>query len=176
MTAPWRIGLLRAVNLGPHNKAPSAALRALAVRLGYGEPETLLASGNLIFRSDADPDALEAQLEAALAAELGLKTEVLVRTPEAWSEAVAANPYPQQAADEPNRTLLFTLKTSPTAEAIAKASARLQGAEALTVIGRHAYAFFDKGVGVSKFDPLRLGVATGRNWNTVLKLQALATR
>jgi enamine deaminase RidA (YjgF/YER057c/UK114 family) len=45
------IGLLRAVNLGSHNKVAMADLRALVGALGLAQPRTLLQSGNLVFLS-----------------------------------------------------------------------------------------------------------------------------
>src|SRR6187399_2566382 len=46
------IGLLRAVNLGPHNRVGMKDLAALMTMLGMQDVRTLLASGNVVFRSD----------------------------------------------------------------------------------------------------------------------------
>ena len=46
------IALLRAVNLPAHNKVAMTELRALAIALGFTEAQTLLQSGNLVFRSE----------------------------------------------------------------------------------------------------------------------------
>ena len=44
--------LLRAVNIGPHNKVPMSDLRSLLTKLGMKDAQTLLQSGNAVFRTD----------------------------------------------------------------------------------------------------------------------------
>ena len=62
------VALLRAVNLGSHNKISMADLKAVAAGAGLKEPRTLLQSGNLVFESSAKSGApLEKLLESALA-------------------------------------------------------------------------------------------------------------
>ena len=83
-----RVALLRAVNLGSHQKLPMADLRDLLADLGFTDPRTLLQTGNVVFGSRRSPARLETELEAALADRLGLETDVVVRTAAAFSEAV----------------------------------------------------------------------------------------
>ena len=109
---PWRIALLRAVNLGPHNKAPAAKLRELMVEEGLANGQTLLASGNLAFRDGRTPAELEDLLESALQSRLGLRTEVIVRTGEAWAGLVAANPFADFARADPSHLVLIALKAT----------------------------------------------------------------
>ena len=106
---PAFVALLRAVNVGGRGTVTMADLREVAAGLGLGEVRTLLKSGNLVF---AAPDApnLEAKLEAAFADRLGLKTDVLVRTAEAWSALIAANPFTEAAADDPGHLVAMPLK------------------------------------------------------------------
>lgn len=46
------VALLRAVNLGSHNKVSMSQLRTVAGRLGLEDAQTIVQSGNLVF---ADP-------------------------------------------------------------------------------------------------------------------------
>ena len=65
------IGLLRAVNLGAHNKVAMGDLRGLLARLGMCDTRSLLQSGNLVFRTDASTTArLEGRFEHAAAKDL----------------------------------------------------------------------------------------------------------
>lgn len=48
-----------------------AELKAIAVEAGFANPRTLLASGNLVVESDAEPAAVEARLEQGIAAHFG---------------------------------------------------------------------------------------------------------
>ena len=72
------------------------------------------------------------------------------------------------------RTEALTLAERLVADAVRllAAAGRSQD-EFLAVVGEHAYVDFGPSVGNSKFNPAKLGVATGRNWNTALKLAAM---
>jgi uncharacterized protein (DUF1697 family) len=177
---PTHIALLRAVNLGAHNKVAMADLRGLAGGLGFEEPATLLQSGNLVFRN-ARPTgaALETMLEREASKRLGLETAFFVRTAAEWRQIVARNPFPDQARRDPSHLLLLCLKAPPPAGAAERLQEAISGRELVRTDGRQAYVVYPDGIGRSKVTNAvlerRLGTAgTGRNWNTVLKLAALA--
>ena len=174
------IDLLRAVNLGSHNKVAMAELRTCLEAQGFSGVRTLLQSGNVVFGGGRRRGAaLERHLEEAARATLGVDTPFIVRTREEWNALVAANPFPAEAADDPGRLLLFCLKDTAPAGSEAALRAAIKGRERARVHGREAYVVYPDGVGQSK---LTIAVlerwlgckGTGRNWNTVLKLQALA--
>ena len=50
------LALLRAVNLGSHNKVSMADLKTLLAELGMANPQSLLQSGNLVFPKEAKLD------------------------------------------------------------------------------------------------------------------------
>lgn len=174
------IALFRAVNLGPHNKVAMADLRELLADLGLEEPRTLLQTGNLVFRKEASkPAELERLLETEAKARLGLATDVFVRTPEEWREVIEANPFPDEAENEPGRLLVFALRKAPGRAAVKALQGAIRGREEVRAQGRHAYVTYPDGSGRSRLTlsviEKHLGTrGTGRNWNTVRKLQALA--
>jgi uncharacterized protein (DUF1697 family) len=178
MTA--HIALLRAVNLGSHNKVGMADLRTCLERQGFVGVRTLLQSGNVVLGGGRlRGAALERRLEATARAALGLDTPFIVRTRDEWDALVAANPFPREAADDPGHLLLFCLKEAPPPDAESRIRAAVKGRERVRVDGRQAYVVYPDGVGQSKLTVTVLerwlgGRGTGRNWNTVLKLQALA--
>jgi uncharacterized protein (DUF1697 family) len=165
------IALLRAVNVGGTGKVAMADLKRMAAELGLKSPRTLLQSGNLVFEAeDRQAEALETLLEREAQARLGLRTEFLLRTPQAWRDLIAANPFPAEAAGDPSRLLVFFMKTAPEPEPLEAAADGLP--ETVRVRGREAYVVYPQGMGRSKLKlPAR---GTGRNWNTVLKLAAMA--
>jgi uncharacterized protein (DUF1697 family) len=177
---PTHIVLLRAVNLGPHNKVAMADLRELAEGLGFQQPRTLVQSGNLVFRN-ARPtgDALETLLEREAARRLGLETAFFARTSAEWQAIVEGNPFTAEARRDPSHLVLLCLKAAPTDGAVERLQAAITGRESVRGDGRQAYVVYPDGIGRSKLTTAmlerRLGTAgTGRNWNTVLKLAALA--
>ena len=172
------VALLRGVNVGGNKGVPMAALKSVAQRLGLGNPRTLLQSGNLVFSSEGhEAEALERMLETAIESEIGVETAVCVRTAAEWTGLVEANPFPEAAADDPAHLLLIAFKVPPD-PAAPEAIARIyHGPERIAVAREHAYIVFPEGVGRSKLTPSlmgkHLGKGTARNWNTVLKLQAM---
>jgi uncharacterized protein (DUF1697 family) len=179
VTLPTYIALLRAINLAGRNVVSMSGLRHVLVGLGMQDVRTLLQSGNVVFRSTGSPDALEKKLQAAIAKELGVDVEFFVRTPTEWNALVEANPFPEHAERDPGHLLVMFLKDAVSAKAVAALQEAIKGREIVRAKGRQAYIYYVDGVGRSKLTnsliEQKLGTrATGRNWNTVLKLGALA--
>lgn len=175
------VALLRAVNVGGRI-LPMADLRDVLVTCGCVEPKTLLQSGNAVFgvtaaASKTAPATLEKKLEAALLAKTGIQSDIFVRTLAEWDAAIDANPF-EEAGTTPSRMVLVTLRDSPSADAVNALAAAIKGRERIHVHERSLYVVYADGQGQSKFT---IGViervlktrGTARNWNTVLKLQAL---
>ena len=75
---------------------------------------------------------------------------------------------------------MFFLKDPPAAKDVAALQATIRGPEIVRAKGRQAYIVYPDGIGRSRLTSAlierKLGTrATGRNWNTVLKLGAVAT-
>jgi uncharacterized protein (DUF1697 family) len=163
--------LLRGVNLGGR-KLVMSRLRAVCAGAGFTQVETLIASGNVVLSSKLNDAKLEARLEQLIFEELGLKSEVFVRTAPALAAIVAANPFKALAAASPSRLLVYFMREPATAGELKRiADAALFGEQARQ--GKDClYIAFPEGQGVSKLKLPKLG--TARNWNTVVKLAAMA--
>jgi uncharacterized protein (DUF1697 family) len=174
------VGLLRAVNLGAHNKIGMSNLRELLVGLGMTDVQTLLLSGNLVFRSDVRTTAeLERLIESAAAKRLGVATDVLVRSNKEWKAIVAGNPFPNEAKQDPSHVLVMPLKDAPNRTDVSALQAGITGRETVRAHGKCVYIVYPDGIGRSRLTialiEKKLGTrGTGRNWNTVLKLAVLA--
>jgi uncharacterized protein (DUF1697 family) len=171
-----QIALLRAVNVASHGVVKMTDLKALFSGLGFTGVVTILQSGSVVFRATGVAgQALESLLEREAARKLGLTTYVMVRTAKEWAAAVANNPFPGAASRHPSRLLLIALKEPARAVAIEALRAAIKGRETVAAKGRHLYAVYPDGIGRSKLTmaliETRLGTrATGRNWNTALKI------
>jgi uncharacterized protein (DUF1697 family) len=174
------IGLLRAVNLAGHNKISMSDLRDLLTGLGERDVRTLLQSGNVVFRSDVKTTAaLEQRIEGAVAKQLDIATDLFVRTAEEWKALIAANPFPREAKQDPSHLLAMPLKTAPKPASVTALQRAIVGREVVRVHDRCAYIVYPDGIGRSRLTTAliekSLGArGTGRNWNTVLKLDSLA--
>jgi len=177
---PTHIGLLRAVNLPSHNKIAMPELCRVLAKVGMQDARSLLQSGNVVFRSGITSTAkLEQMLAEGTKKHLGVDTDFFVRTASELNAAIAANPFPSEAKSDPGHLVLLFLKDTPAASAVTTLQGAIAGRETLKVKGPHAYIVYRDGIGNSKLSNVliekKLGTrGTGRNWNTVLKLAALA--
>ena len=153
-------------------------LKDLAERHSLGEPRTLLQSGNLVFSSEGRNAAeLEPLLEQAIKAELKVETQVCVRSAAQWSALIEANPFPKEAKKDPAHLLLVAFKTPPAPSGPEKLAEVYDGPERIAIARGHAFIVYPDGIGRSKLTPAllarHLGAGTARNWNTVLKIEAM---
>lgn len=157
-----------------------ADLRDLAAQLGLAHARSLLQSGNLVFQRGVRGAAgLERLLESAIAERFDLRIDVFIRTAEEWEGVVAQNPFCDEATRDPGHLLVMCLKDAPDARGVKALQAFIAGREVVHTMGREAYIIYPDGIGRSRLTnsviEKTLGMrGTARNWNTVLKLQALA--
>lgn len=175
------IGLLRAVNLGGSTRVSMAALQDRIARNGFEKVHTLLQSGNVVLSSDqTNPSAIERTLERLAQDELGLSTDFFVRSAQEWHAILLHNPFTREAAKDPAHLVVTTLKRAPSAQEWGALQASIPGRERVEGSGREAYIVYPDGIGTSRLTPAlierKLGTrGTSRNWNTVRKLDQLAS-
>jgi uncharacterized protein (DUF1697 family) len=166
--------LLRAVNLGSHQKVSMPDLRKALESLGYADVGTYMQSGNAVVTSSAkDPAQVAKAVHKGLRDELGLDTPVLVRTASELATVIAGNPYPELVAT-PTKLHVVFLSAQPEAASVAKLDPARYLPDEFQVGERVLYVSYPGGAGRSKLTATafaRLGVeATARNWNTVTAL------
>jgi uncharacterized protein (DUF1697 family) len=182
---PTYVALLRAVNVGGTGKLPMADLRKLLEGLGFKNIETYIQSGNVVFDAAGSAAKVKAAVTAALEKLMGAPVEVMVRTHEELSRIIAGNPFAAEAAADGARVHVgFLAGVAPAgAEAglhriVTQYPARR---DRYHLAGDTLYLHLPDGAAETKFSgktmDRALGVAaTGRNWNTVLKLHAMSKR
>jgi len=162
--ATW-VALLRAVNLGSHNKVPMARLRSVLADAGYDNVRTVIASGNVVFER---PRTSAAELERLLLDEFGVDTVVLLRTAVQIRALAKARPFGAE-----NAYVAF-LARKPGAAALRS----LAGLDDYAPVGSDLVLHFPRGYSNARLTGAviekKLGcAATVRNWRTVEKLAAL---
>jgi uncharacterized protein (DUF1697 family) len=109
---------------------------------------------------------------------LALEVDIFVRTAEEWKGIVRHNPFRKEAERDPGHLVVLFLKSAPAAKDIALLQADIVGKEVVRSKGKQAYIFYPNGQGRSKLTGTmiekRIGRGTGRNWNTILKLDVIA--
>lgn len=171
------IVLLRAVNLGAHNKVPMAELRALLGEAGYEGVRTHLASGNILLDGPEDAAAVAARIERVVADALGVETTAIMRTPAELAATVAAHPF----GTDVSQSYVAFLAARPD-EAVATRFREEHGdAERTVLAAADVYLRLQRGVhgahlSVARLESLLGSPATLRNWRTVTALVELAAQ
>jgi uncharacterized protein (DUF1697 family) len=166
--------LLRAVNLGSHQKVSMPDLRKALESLGYTDVATYMQSGNAVVTSSVKaPGQIAKAVHKGLCDELGLDTPVLVRTGPELAAVIADNPYPE-LVEKPTLLHVAFLSAQPAKAQLAKLDPAKYLPDEFQVGDRVLYLRYAHGAGRSKLaagELGRLGVdATARNWNTVTAL------
>lgn len=171
------VALLRAVNVGGR-KLPMAGLRALCEGLGWRDVATYIQSGNVVFTAAGKADAIEEELEKAIAGKFGLAVPVVVRTAAQWAALAATNSFAKTAREAPNRLQLLVSKRPPARDAAIRLMARAQAGETVEAVRGGLWLHFPEGIARSKLTPALIdkacgSPATGRNYRTVMKLKEM---
>lgn len=177
---PFKIALMRSILINSQRVKMKDA-RALAEQVGGTDVRSVIATGNLLFRSRKAPRTLERELETACEAFYGRPTEMIVKTAAQWRSLLATNPFPNEALKAPSRLLVWAMRTPLPDSGLEQLRRRARDEERVerTPDG-NLYIWFGEGnISDSKipsgFGLKALGtVGTNRNWNTALKIaQAL---
>ena len=177
---PVVIALLRAVNVGGTGKIPMAELRTLFESLKYQDVRTFIQTGNVIFRTPEEDFAkLARKLENAIEKRFGFRTVVILRTPAELRDLISRNPFENREGILPSKLLVVLLESQPDVECCAKLNAIKMDPEELMISGRELFIYYPNGMArpsfsQSAFDRAMKIPGTGRNWNSVNKLLALA--
>jgi len=158
---------LRGINVTGNNMMRMADLKALCTSLGFRDVQTVLQSGNVLFRARR---ATAKQIEDAVGVRVMLRTEAELR------EVVANNPF--EPVRNPSQLLVAFLERDAPADAEARLRNAYKGPDAFHVGRRELYCDYLEGLGKSKLTHTLLErtlgmAATMRNWNTVTRLLSL---
>lgn len=154
-------------------------VRKLAEAVGGTEAQSVMATGNVVFRSPKSTATLTRELEAACARRFGKPTEIIVKTGAQWKSFIAANPFKRQAKETPSRVLAWVMRSPVTAAGLAQLRRRADPSEKIRrVAGGNFYIFFgrpnrDDTKLAAGFGLKALGaVGTNRTWTTISKITA----
>ncbi len=170
------VALLRGTNLGRARQVDMTRLREILTARGHAAVRTHLRSGNVVLDSPLTEAELAEDLTTAVGAEFGFDVPVVVRTGTELAAVVAGDPFATVATD-PARYLV-TFMAEPPDPAAVDALPRAERGDYL-VRGRELYLWLPDGIQNTplaswKWDRLINRPGTARNWNTVVRLAALA--
>ncbi|RVW04916.1 DUF1697 domain-containing protein [Rhodococcus spongiicola] len=169
------VALLRGINVGDIN-IKMADLRRVFAELGFDDVKTVLASGNVLFTSDAaNVTALKSTIEAALRAAFAYEAWVFVLDIDTVAQIVEAYPFdPDRFGWQPY--VMFAPQSDVLTELLAlqgtldPAIERIEGGDGVVYWeverGRTLDSIFGKNIGKPKLK----AVTTTRNLRTLVKL------
>lgn len=174
-----KVALLRGINVGGKAAVPMIELASVLSQLGCTNVSTYLRTGNVIFDAPRSEGQMEEIMERAIANEFGLSVPVIVKSVEAFSALLLNVPFSDEARSDPSHVLLYLSKSPPIATAIEGLQAKVTAGEAIIRQGDEIWIHYPDGIGKSKITPTVIdrsigSPATGRNWNTLVKLRDLA--
>lgn len=167
--------LLRGIGPVSHRKMTMSALEAAARAAGLPDTSNLLATGNLVVRSDLQGAEVERILLGLLAAK-GVETRAVTCDAARISALPGLCPDREACAERPAQVQVTFLGAPLTDAALATLRVRAAG-ERVERIGRDLWIDYRGGISQSKLtgpviERATGTVATARNWNTVLRLDA----
>ncbi len=173
------VALLRGINVGGKNRLPMQDLRELLTELGCERVSTYIQSGNAVFGSASEAEALSSDIQNSIAASFGFAPQVMVLTASSLDSIIADNPFVDEVADPQLVHVSFLAREAESAD-IDRMNALCKDSESFHLTSRALYFHAPGGVGRSAFAKSAeklLGVATtSRNWRTTCKIAEMARR
>lgn len=175
MSATVYILLFRGV--GGATQLPTKPLREVLEAAGYEHPRTYINSGNALVRTSESREKVIETVAKLCKTHFGFDKDIHAPTRAEWQKVIDRNPF-AKVMKEGKFLHATMLGETPKQENIDKLKALAESGEGIEIVGDVGYLLTPGGVSSSKlgmkFDK-GLGVPnTARNWNTVLKLKALA--
>lgn len=163
------IVLLRGINVGGRNLVPMKELAALLGKGGYQNIKTYIQSGNIVLQSQKRPD----DITSIIREEFGIEPVVYLLEDFELNAAIENNPY---SSPKGNEIHFYFCKDKPKIDSL-KLEKYKSESEKFYIDGKVFYLYAPDGIGRSKLVANLescLGVAaTGRNLNTIYKLQQM---
>ena len=173
---PVYVALLYSIVLGEGRRVIMSDLRDLAATLGFGNPRTLVATGNLLFEAEeTDIGRLEARIEDGFERRFGRHVDIIIRSAEQWRDTVARNPFPDASAADGSLVMIRVMRDPIDDDVVAALLPYLQPGERIERVGGDLWAAFAGRPSESRLlgaiTPRRLpGIGTSRNWNTARRI------
>jgi uncharacterized protein (DUF1697 family) len=175
------VALLHSIGIGGGRRLRMADWRAMLKETGFGNPRTLIATGNAIFESEkAEVQEIEDRLETAFNRRFGRHVDTIVCGAAAFQQLARENPFPKESRQDGSRVLVRVMR-EPLGEIVKKdLQPYLAQRERLRVVHGHLWVHFKHEPNRSRLMPIlgskRLGIGTVRNWNTVRRLDEMLGR
>ena len=171
------ISMLRGINVSGQKKIRMMELKNLYESLGFGNVQTYVQSGNVIFDSEEkDVTKLGYEIEAQIESTFGFSVPVLIRTGDDFRRVIDNHPF---AEEEAIRVLVTFLYDRPEKSRLEDLSHYEDKVDQFAIGEREIFLFCPGGYGRTKlsnafFEKKLEVVATTWNWNSINALYQMA--
>mgnify|MGYP000580440575 FL=1 len=163
------VALLRAVNVGGTGKLPMTVLAEMCRELGFEQVRTYIASGNVVFQSNATEKQVRTELETQLHRYAGKEVRVVVRTGRELAGVLASNPFAESPGSHVAALFIDGALPSDPLDGVTGLKD-----EQICLGMRELYVFYPNGMGTTRLRIPSEKYGTARNMNTVAKLASMA--
>jgi uncharacterized protein (DUF1697 family) len=168
--------LFRGINVGGNKIVRMELLRKMLAELGFENVATYIQSGNVVLTSDKAAAEVTKAIEGAFPQAFGFSSRPTVRSLAEWQRVIDEDPFAQVRGEGKQMHAVF-LDQQPSEAAVDGLKA-LASTEEMVLAKGVLYLYTPDGFGRSKvaeaLDKVLRVPLTARNWNTVLKLAAMA--
>jgi uncharacterized protein (DUF1697 family) len=175
------IAILRGINVSGHKIIKMAELRDHLASLGFSNLATYIQSGNIVFQAKTESNSvLEEKIHQIIKDNFGFDVPVIVRTLQEWEQVVKQFPFNMEETDIRCVGVSF-LKEEPTHFEQADYEKYKAAEDEIVISKKEIYLLIPDGFGNSKltinvFEKKLKVAATTRNWNSTVKLLAMAQK
>ena len=167
------LALLRGINVGGKAILPMKELATIFAASGASEVQTLIQSGNVIFKG-TDAASIAAAVTREIAKRFGYPGRIVLRSATELRAAYQGNPFHQAGAPLDSLHVYF-LADLPEPTAVKALDPERSPGDSFAVRGREVYLHLPNGMARTKltnvyFDAKLHTISTARSWKTVAKL------
>lgn len=173
------IALLRAINVGGYRKIKMDDLREMFSSMGFNNPETYIASGNVVFEAPEEVhERLAGRIKKQIDDTFGHDVPVVIRTAGEMEAVLDRVPFESK---EGWRLYITFLPSAPSSDISVELESLSSGIEKFRVLKREVFSFVNKKTSkkpnfsnnfIEKHFDMQ---GTTRNLRTVRKIQELAS-
>lgn len=172
------VALLFSIGVSDGRRLIMAEWRAMMEQIGLQNPQTLIATGNAVFKCQrASARELEVRLERAFEHRFGRHVDTVVRAATPFRRLIAGNPFLTESKGDGSRVLIRFMREPLKRDSVAALKPYLTQGERVKAVDGDLWVHFPGEPVRSRLMPLlgskRLGIGTVRNWNTVRRLNDL---
>ena len=175
--APSHVALLYSVVLDNESRVNMEKLRGMAAKLGFQQAKSYIASGNLVYQSDAGIKDQETMLERAFEKTFGKRVDIIVKSRSQWTSLLRDNPYRQLSGEDGSRVFVKVMREPLHPQLLQEVKPLLTMDELLTCVAGNPWYYVPKSAQGTRLhgriSDRKLGVGTSRNWNTVQAIENL---